>query len=391
MELDPRSLVIASVVSALLLGAVSLSFATVRGSSRIIGAWGTAMLVLGAGLLGLGLRGQIPLWISAAVANTLMVAAIVMAMRALSVFLGVTPKDAVAWSTVALLFLIMLYFTEVAPSNVGRTITISLALAFVSARAALLLHRAAPPECRLSARVTEYIFWGVAVVTVLRIVGTLLSPPPNSLAPSPLNGAVFLAYSGFIIVSTLSVMWMEIESLNADLLRSAQYDSLTGIYNRGTFLAEFEREVSRSARGGAPFSLAIFDLDHFKRLNDRYGHPMGDQVLKAFADVLRTGIRRHDTVGRYGGEEFALLMPETGKDTAMRVAERMRRELDARGVVAAGQRVEVTVSGGVATYGTDGDDWDSLLTAADTALYAAKDAGRNRIVSAGAYAARAGA
>jgi diguanylate cyclase (GGDEF)-like protein len=165
-------------------------------------------------------------------------------------------------------------------------------------------------------------------------------------------------------------------------VRSARYDSLTGMYNRGTFLAEFEREVSRSARGGPAFSLAIFDLDQFKQINDRYGHPVGDRVLKAFADALPASIRKHDVVGRYGGEEFALLMPQTGKETAVRVAERVRRELEARGVAVDGKRIEVTVSGGIASYGIDGQDWDALLTAADNALYEAKHAGRNRICAA---------
>jgi diguanylate cyclase (GGDEF)-like protein len=99
--------------------------------------------------------------------------------------------------------------------------------------------------------------------------------------------------------------------------------------------------------------------------------------------VLRGGIRKYDTVGRYGGEEFALLMPNTGKDTAVRVAERLRRDLEARGISVDGKRVDVTASGGVSTFGDEGKDWDALLSAADRALYEAKNAGRNRIVSAG--------
>jgi diguanylate cyclase (GGDEF)-like protein len=383
MELDPRSLVLASVLSAVLMGSVSIVFAALSGSSRIIGSWGTAMLLLAFGLLGLGVRDYVPLWLSAVVGNTLIVAAIALAMRALRVFVGSAPRDVMTWALLAALFVLLLYFTEVLPSHVGRTIAISAALGIVALRAARLLHRRAPAECRLSARVTEYVFWGVAVLTAARIAGTLLFPPPASLAASPLNAAVFLFYSGFIIVSTLSVMWMEIESLQTDLVRAARYDALTGIYNRGTFLEEFEREVSRCARGGPVFSLALFDLDRFKRLNDQYGHPFGDRVLKAFADVLRADIRKHDAVGRYGGEEFALLMPNTGKETAIRVAERVRRDLEMRGITVEGKRIEVTVSGGISTYGADGEDWDTLLSAADTALYEAKKSGRNRLATAG--------
>lgn len=383
MELDPRTLIVASVLSALLLGSVSIAFATMRGSSRVIGAWGIAMLVLAAGMLGLALRGAIPDWISIALANTTVVAALVLALRSLRRFLGSAPRDLLGWGLTGALFAYLLLYSVVWPSNVARTVAISTAVAIVAMRAALLLRRRAPAACRLSCRFTEIVFWGAAAMTAARGVSILIVPSDNVMAPSPLNAATFMLYATFIIVATLGVMWMEIESLQGDLVRSAHYDSLTGIYNRGTFFEECVRELSRCARGGPAFSLAIFDLDHFKLVNDRYGHPVGDRVLKSFADVLQASIRKHDRVGRYGGEEFALLMPSTGKDTAARVAERVRREVEARGVMVDDRRINVTVSGGVAAYGTDGEDWDTLLSAADTALYAAKDAGRNRIVMAG--------
>lgn len=370
-------------MSALLLGSVSIAFATMRGSSRVIGAWGIALLVLAAGMLGLALRGVIPDWISIAVANTMVLAALVLAMRNLRRFLGNAPRDLLGWSLTGALFAYLLLFSVVWPSNVARTVAISMAVAIVAMRAALLLRRSAPAACRLSCRFTEIVFWVTAALTAARGVSILIVPADNVMAPSALNAATFLFYAAFTIVATLGVMWMEIESLQGDLVRSAHFDSLTGIYNRGTFLEECARELSRCARGGPAFSLAIFDLDLFKLVNDRYGHPVGDRVLKSFADVLQVSIRKHDRVGRYGGEEFALLMPNTGKDTAARVAERVRREVEARGVMVDDRRINVTVSGGVAAYGTDGEDWDTLLSAADTALYAAKDAGRNRIVMAG--------
>lgn len=380
MELDPRTLIVASVLSAVLLGSVSIAFAAMRGSSRVIGAWGVAMLMLAGGMTGLALRGLIPDWISIAVANTLVVAALVVGLRSLRRFLGSAPRDLLGWGLTGALFLYLLLYSVVWPSNVARTVAISTAVAIMAVRAALLLRHDAPAACRLSCRFTEIAFWATAAMTAARGVSILILPSDNVMAPAPLNVATFMLYAAFIVVGTLGVMWMEIESLQGDLVRSAHYDSLTGIYNRGTFLEECARELSRCARGGPGFSLAVFDLDHFKLVNDRYGHPVGDRVLKSFAEVLRASIRKHDTVGRYGGEEFALLMPNTGKDTAARVAERVRREVETRGVMAEGRRIEVTVSGGVAAYGTDGEDWDALLSAADTALYTAKDGGRNRIV-----------
>ncbi len=386
MELDPRTLIVASLLTAGLMGAMSLLFAGLRGTSRVIGSWGAAMLVLSAGLLGLALRDMIPDWISMALANTVIVAALVLALRSLRVFLGSRPRDLLGWGLTGLLFVYLLAFSVVWPSNVARTVGVSTAIAIIAVRAAWLLRSKASTERRISRRFTEYVFWGTALLTLARAAGTLLVKTPDVLQPDALNAATFLAYSGFIMVATFGVIWMEVEALQAELVRSAQFDSLTGIYNRGTFLAEFEREVSRSARGGAAFSLAIFDLDRFKQLNDRYGHPAGDQVLRAFADVLRSGIRKHDTVGRYGGEEFALLMPQTGTETAVRVAERIRRALEARGIHVQAGRIEVTVSAGVATFGVSGEDWDALLSAADTALYEAKHAGRNRVATARASA-----
>jgi diguanylate cyclase (GGDEF)-like protein len=387
MELDPRTLIVASLLTAGLMGAVSLGFATLRRSSRIIGGWGKAMLLLAVGLLGVSLRGAIPDWISIALANTIIVAAMVLAIRSLRIFLGRAPRELLGWILTAGLFAYLLQFSVVTPSNVARTLAISAAIVVIGVRAALLLHGNPPAQSRLSSRFTEAVLWGVALATLLRAVGTALLRTEDVMAPDALNAASFLAYAAFILISTLGVMWMEIETLQAELVHSAHFDSLTGIYNRGTFLEEFEREVSRAARGGAAFSLAIFDLDRFKLLNDRYGHPVGDAVLKAFAEVLRSGIRKHDTVGRYGGEEFALLMPQTGKETAVRVAERARRALETRGIDAENRRIDLTVSCGIATYGVDGHDWETLLSAADTALYAAKNAGRNCVVTANAAAA----
>lgn len=383
MELDIRSLVVASLLSAWLMGAIAVAFAKLRGPTRIVGGWGGSILTLAAGLTGIALRGAIPDWASIAVANTLVLAGWVLALRSLRQFVGSAPRDRLGWSLVGLMFLFLLYYSEVRPSAYVRVVAMATAMGIMSAIGAWLLHRRAPAECRLSCRFAEIVFWGMAAVNLARAVVAAVHPPPDLLAPAPFNAGVFLFYTAFIIVATLAVISMEIESLQAALLRAARFDSLTGLHSRGAFLDEFAREESRAARAGAPFSLAIFDLDYFKSVNDRYGHPGGDAVLKAFAEVLRATVRPYDTVGRYGGEEFALLMPQTGKDTAARVAERVRLELEARGVLAGGKRIDVTVSAGVASYGVDGADWDTLLSAADNALYEAKRAGRNRVVPAG--------
>jgi diguanylate cyclase (GGDEF)-like protein len=163
--------------------------------------------------------------------------------------------------------------------------------------------------------------------------------------------------------------------------RSAVTDPLTGLYNRRFFTSTFQREVRRGRRYGMMLSLIMLDLDDFKRVNDEYGHLFGDLVLKRAAKIVRRAIRESDTACRYGGEEFAVILPETDRLGAFAVAERVRRRT-ARAFSegpTAGRSVVMTVSGGVASYPEDGARLDDLVHRADESLYRAKALGKNRI------------
>jgi len=164
-----------------------------------------------------------------------------------------------------------------------------------------------------------------------------------------------------------------------DLNRLAAMDALTGMYNRRTFMELAEGELARTRRNGRPLTLLIFDIDHFKQINDTYGHLAGDQVLRSLKGVLEQCLRRQDTVGRYGGEEFCILAPETNREGALLLAERVRQALaDASMGPCAGGDVHITASIGVAVV-EDGAavNLDSMLSRADQALYRAKHNGRN--------------
>jgi diguanylate cyclase (GGDEF)-like protein len=159
--------------------------------------------------------------------------------------------------------------------------------------------------------------------------------------------------------------------------RAATTDGLTGIANRATFDASLKRELDRAARHGEDLSLALFDIDHFKSLNDNYGHQVGDTVLQSVARTLEAPSRSFDLPARYGGEEFAVILPRTSRQDAHTVAERLRQA-----VAETHPDPEVTVSAGVATFPLDGAIEKDLLRAADAALYASKRAGRNRVSAA---------
>ncbi len=165
----------------------------------------------------------------------------------------------------------------------------------------------------------------------------------------------------------------------AELRRLATTDDLTGLANRATLLAQLERESARAARNGHPLCLAILDVDHFKRINDLHGHPAGDDVLRTVARVLQEGTRGHDVVGRIGGEEFAILMPETSREQAMTVCERLCKAMGRTPVqLPSGRESIVTFSTGIALLSTN-ETSSHLVSRADSALYEAKHGGRNQV------------
>ena len=142
-----------------------------------------------------------------------------------------------------------------------------------------------------------------------------------------------------------------------------------------------EEEVDRARRLGMTFSVGMIDIDNFKKCNDTYGHLVGDTVLREVADRLKISVREVDMIARYGGEEFCVILPETTKDLALTVAERLRKSVEAKTVKAFDEKINVTVSVGITTYPEGGEDVTSLIDSADTALYKAKRKGRNMVIA----------
>lgn len=176
----------------------------------------------------------------------------------------------------------------------------------------------------------------------------------------------------------------EQKRIESELEVLATTDPLTHVANRRHFLEFGDNELSRSKRYGRPFSILMMDIDHFKRINDKYGHAAGDAILAELAATCRTMLRDADMIGRLGGEEFAVILPETDTDGAYALAERLRKELAAMSVVNISGIIKITVSIGIAAYHPgDNANLDSILAMADKAMFAAKDLGRNRVVSNG--------
>jgi len=167
--------------------------------------------------------------------------------------------------------------------------------------------------------------------------------------------------------------------LFAEVQNLAITDPLTGLYNRRGLFGFGRIEFARTRRFGRPFASMMLDIDHFKRVNDKYGHPIGDQILQALAKHCQRGVREIDLVGRYGGEEIVFLLPETNLEVAKEIAERLRRTIASLSIPTDKGEIGVTVSIGVAMYDENTLDLETMIVRADQAMYVAKHKGRNRI------------
>ncbi|WP_293266286.1 GGDEF domain-containing protein [Neptunomonas sp.] len=192
-----------------------------------------------------------------------------------------------------------------------------------------------------------------------------------------------------VIVFSLSliIIRVAVKELNLaqhELHKMATEDALTGLKNRGAIVESVKREVSRNQGlstidEGNPVSLIMVDVDHFKSINDSYGHPVGDSALQELARIMEVTIRDNDTIGRYGGEEFLLVFPDTDQEEAKLLAERVRHDIENIDFFYAGKKITLTASLGVTTIGACDTDYEQALKRADEALYRAKYEGRNRV------------
>jgi diguanylate cyclase (GGDEF)-like protein len=191
----------------------------------------------------------------------------------------------------------------------------------------------------------------------------------------------FLGLYGSSLRNMLYKRGFELKEAYKRIEELAELDELTGSFNRRCIMRMLDDEIARAQRIHAPCSIALIDLDWFKRVNDAYGHPTGDEVLRTFAITVFANIRNIDRFGRYGGEEFLLVLPDTPNDAAARILDRLRAIIADLDWSAFSPGMRVTISAGVATLRPDESE-DTFLARADGALYAAKGRGRNRIASA---------
>ena len=224
-------------------------------------------------------------------------------------------------------------------------------------------------------------FWGMGLVTVEP--AQLLSNRVNGITTCVLGLALsILLWRKFTVITRQHA---QLQEANAALERLTRLDGLTGLYSRTTFVEMSHRELGLAQRNGGDTVILLIDLDHFKQINDSWGHPAGDAVLRHVATVLQGAVRATDLVGRLGGEEFMVLLPNTSTSDGLALAEKLRQRLAQNPMQWNGDTITATMSVGVAgTSASEGRSFDHLYQAADHALYQAKQAGRNGVVGAAA-------
>ena len=233
------------------------------------------------------------------------------------------------------------------------------------------------PLLGLLARSSRAVVNLAVLGTVLNVAGVVMATsgaPLYALLVNHLMSGILVWMVAYISLTHLAVG----DRLRASLHDAAFRDPLTGLYNRRYAFDIFRSELAKFKRYGDPFSVMLIDADHFKQVNDRYGHCAGHVALKAIAEACTSSVRDTDVVGRFGGEEFIVLLPHTNAAAASIVAERIRKTMLHRELDSQGQRFAVRLSLGVAEAGVHADGFDELIAAADQALYAAKRAGRNQ-------------
>lgn len=249
----------------------------------------------------------------------------------------------------------------------------------------LLIRRAEPVLRPASWTVAGFQLLWVALL-LFRVAWELaraFEPDAAMMGPlrDPTSAISLLLRTSITFIMTVGYLWMIGRRLEARLVRQAGEDPLTGVANRRILWEKGERLVARAQPRGTPLSVLMIDVDHFKAVNDRWGHGMGDRLLVSVAQTISAGVRADDILARIGGEEFAVLLPNADAATAAIVAERVRAAVAQLQVAGNDGAISCTVSIGHAALGP-GQSWEGLVKAADDALYRAKRAGRNRVEAA---------
>lgn len=354
--------------------AMARSKYAVRGLWWIVGALLSALLTL---LLFAGIP-YLPDFLTIVIANeALLIAFLLLHQSIASVLRSRRRYVAFGIMLAAEQFLLYLQYTYDSPDIRWRIVVRSVAIASAVALTATVLFRQSNLALRYPARVSGWVFASYGALQLSWIGTSFIWPPnPDRLHPGPVQ-AFYNCFNFLLGMSAcFSVVWLAVCAQRRDLHLMATTDGLSGLMNRRAFDEVLKQEIQSYDRRREPMAVLLIDLDHFKVINDQFGHAMGDQVIRRVSKLLSANTRSGDEVARYGGEEFVMLLRGKRLDQAELIADRLRKQIEA--MIGLPESIRVTVSIGVAMRRPE-DSMASLLKRSDDALYASKRAGRNRV------------
>jgi diguanylate cyclase (GGDEF)-like protein len=390
MSLDPRTLLFSLILTYGLSMLGMFVAASSRKSSKPDGMrkWAVAMFLesLTWGLI--AARGRIPDFFSVVVANGLLSAAFALILAAVYEF---QQRRLPRWQYLVPIILTLLMATILQEHIRSRFVWDGLVYGFQIA----LIGRALISDTNTRAgSAWRLLFGGIAIlmlVLAMRAGFALfghsdLAQPQNTLTLQPIQLIAFIAAMSTALLGSFGFLLLVKERTDRDIMHLAMTDSLTQIPNRRALTEYAERSLAR--RTGLPMALLMIDADHFKQINDTHGHQVGDEVLCKLASLLTARLRGHDLLGRFGGEEFMVIAPETGTEGALSLAESLRRIIDSTPFTTAKGLIPISVSIGISNCAaTAKRELKDMLAEADAALYDAKHTGRNKVVCFGVASA----
>lgn len=376
LGLDVRSVILIAGIMSLLM-AVVLFFLRRSYPPSIKGLreWAAAPVILFLATLLFGARGAIPNFLSIVVGNLFLLSGAALLYFGSQHFLGRKPSVKL-WAGLILVALAPLFWFSIIAPHYGLRIGITSALmALMSFAHAGVILRHAPRNFSTYFTATSLLVLALAQTLRFRSAFGLSAEDGIFDNFQPEQTAYITIYAMAILTTTIGTVLMAMDRLRGELEHLATHDSLTGALNRRALIEACELELARCRRNNKVMALLMIDLDHFKVINDTHGHPVGDRVLVDFVTRVKPLLRQPDQLGRFGGEEFVALLPETSLDEAGIVAERLRAAIESN----TGDLPPCTVSIGITVSRVGAADLDGMFTQADVALYQAKHAGRNRV------------
>jgi diguanylate cyclase (GGDEF)-like protein len=378
--LNSDTLLLVQVVFTVLITLLLVSEALVSDALQEQRLWAIGNVALCCGLA-IGYATDLPIWIHGALSYGVIGLGLALVLRGLRIFCGKNLSVQAVACIAALACLLPLYFCLAQPSLQARLVVTGFYFGLLNFACAVILLRESSGEVRNGMWATLLGFIAIGAALLVRSIVLVLhgSDESNISYLETVMSLTLLTITAAQVCVGFGLVVMVAHRYASRLNRLTMVDSLTGAYNRSALERIGIRMTTRAHQSGSHIAVAMVDADHFKHINDVYGHPAGDQVLCNLVAVLSAQLRPSDLLVRYGGEEFVLVMDGLTLDGASAVAERLRGAIEVSAVQLGDKALNYQVSIGVSASDTSGYDLQRLIEVADTNLYVAKQGGRNRV------------